>query len=202
MPQSMQKRTSGCGRGSSRDNASALPRVLPPLSSALRIPSPQRKTRRHSSSGNAPGSTFRRGSGFANGGSALPEARRAANLVPTRVSQQKPRTAPAPVQQPLKTTRTGLNLLDEATMLQGYIHREIFEGPLVIPQGRGISVDNPQLPAGFLIFSSNFEGGNVAGARRSDDGNEYEVTLRPDSNNPKWVLGPVCLGAKAADMEN
>lgn len=43
------------------------------------------------------------------------------------------------------------------------------------------------LPRGHLLFNGAFEGGNIGGTKRCEDGLEYEITLRHDTNNSKWV---------------
>jgi hypothetical protein len=43
-------------------------------------------------------------------------------------------------------------------------------------------------PPGQLIFDGSFEGGNIAAVQHSEDGAEYEVTLRSDSLNTRYRL--------------
>lgn len=73
--------------------------------------------------------------------------------------------------------RIGLNLMTpprvEFPQLDGHCYRS----PVVL-------VDAPGITAGELIFSSDFEGGNLAAVRMASD-YEYELTLQHDSINPK-----------------
>lgn len=79
----------------------------------------------------------------------------------------------------LESNRQGLDL---AVCTCRYVHRQTFEAP---PATAALP------PRGHLVFNSAFEGGNVLAARRLDDGNEYELTLRHDANNPKCAAAVV-----------
>jgi hypothetical protein len=119
--------------------------------------------RRPAPAGGAGGANALAGSGQRSG--AASPRRATAAATPPASPKRPPLSGPAPAQ-----------LCGEQQRSQGFVHRQLFEQA---------SPPLPAPPRGQLVIDAGFEGGNVAAVRRAEDGQEYEITLRPDSLNPK-----------------
>lgn len=116
--------------------APGAPRLLPPIHHVTRTSAPAAQhhmlhtahVRRHSSAGSAGGPMLKRvtsiGVGAGGGGAgdgAATEPRRAGSVAQLRRHPSSSSIAAPHAPQPLSTTRTGLNLLDEATRAAGWV---------------------------------------------------------------------------------
>lgn len=61
------------------------------------------------------------------------------------------------------------------------------QGGRVHPKMMPKNMEGRKPPLGHLMFDGQFEGGNIAGVRRLEDGSEYDLWLQHDTLNPRWI---------------